>query len=241
VAQLLLMRLNADFRAAGNASPAWQTLASETAEDYDRLDDVMVISAHDMLITGNAEYAGKLESIGLVRKKTPLWMERLILVGPKSRASEFGGMEASDIMKKVASRNLLFFSRITDDWARNVEDELWKASGVDTMAENSGYVETSRDYLSALLQAGDEGAFMLTREGSYAQYVDSERFEPALVKMADTDYFRTTYACLTSNSGFRKLRSEGAEKFLEWILSAEGNNAISGFSIGGLNPFVPAK
>ncbi|MDR2779695.1 MAG: hypothetical protein LBB28_01055, partial [Synergistaceae bacterium] len=95
--------------------------------------------------------------------------------------------------------------------------------------------------LSALLQAGDEGAFMLICEGPYAQYVDSERFEPALVKMADTDYFRTTYACLTSNSRFRKLRAEGAEKFLEWILSPEGNKAISGFSIGGQNPFIPVR
>jgi tungstate transport system substrate-binding protein len=150
-------------------------------------------------------------------------------------------MEASDIMKKAADDNVLFFSRITDDWARNAEDVLWKKAGVDTLTENSGYVETSRDDLSALMQAGDEGAFMLAGEGSYAQYVDLERFEPALIKIADTEYFRVEYACLTSNSGFRKLRSEGAEKFLEWLLSPEGKSEISGFSIGGFNPFVPSK
>jgi tungstate transport system substrate-binding protein len=240
-AQLLLMKLNADYRDAGNVSPAWQTLSSETAEDYERLDDVMVISAHDMFITGLGEYADKLERRGLARKKTPLWKERLILVGPADGAAEFTGMKASDIMKKAASENLLFFSRLNDDWARNAEGELWKASGADSLAENSGYVETGRDNLSALLQAGDEGALMLICEGPYAQYVDSERFEPALVKIADTDYFRVTYACLTSSAGFRKLRSEGAEKFLEWLLSPEGNNAISGFSIGGTNPFIPVR
>jgi ABC-type tungstate transport system permease subunit len=240
-AQLLLLRLDVNFRAAGNIPPAWQTFASETIEDYERLEDVTVISAYDMLIPGNDDYAGRLEKRGLVRKKTPLWKERLILVGPSDSVSEFMGMEVTDIMKKAASQNLLFFSRITDDWARNAEDELWEKAGVDTLAENSGYVETGRDNLSALLQAGDEGAFMLICEGPYAQYVDSERFEPALIKIADTDYFRVTYACFTSNSGFRKLRSEGAEKFLEWLLSPEGNNAISGFSIGGQNPFVPAE
>jgi tungstate transport system substrate-binding protein len=240
-AQLLLMKLNADYRGAGNVPPAWQTLASETAEDYGRLDDVMVISAYDMFITGLGEYADKLEHRGLTRKKTPLWRERLILVGPAKGAPEFTGMKVSDIMKKAASENLLFFSRINDDWARNAEDELWKASGVDSLAENSGYAEIGRDHLSALLQAEDEGALMLICEGPYAQYVDSERFEPALVKIADTDYFRVTYACLTSNSGFRKLRSEGAGKFLEWLLSPEGNDAISEFSIGGLNPFIPVK
>jgi tungstate transport system substrate-binding protein len=240
-AQLLLMKLDAGFIGAGNPPPAWRTLASETAEDRELLDDAAVVGAHDMVITGDGEYADKLESRGLIRKKAPLWSERLILVGPAGSAPAFIGMEASDIMKKVVSQNLLFFSRITDDWARGAEEALWKKAGVETLDEYGGYVETSRDSLSALMQAGDEGAFMLTREGPYAQYADAERFEPALVKIAATEYFCTAYACPVSNSGFRKFRAEGAEKFLEWLLSPDGGREISEFSIGGLNPFIPVK
>jgi ABC-type tungstate transport system permease subunit len=237
-AQLLLMKLDAAFRSTEVTLVAWQTLASVTDEDYEKLDDVMVISTQDILISGSEEYALKLEKRELLIKKTPLWKERLILVGPAD-AAEYVGTEVSLIMKEAAARNLLFFSRVRDDGARGAEEDLWKKAGVESLAENSGYVETSRDDLSALMQAGDEGAFMLAGEGSYAQYVDAERYEPALIKIADTEYFRVAYACLTSNSGFRKIRSEGAEKLLEWLTGPEGKKEIAEFSIGGLNPFVP--
>jgi ABC-type tungstate transport system permease subunit len=143
-------------------------------------------------------------------------------------------------MSRVSAGNELFFSLIMDDFTRKSEDDLWKRASAIKQGENKGYVETSRDAFSALLQAGDEGGFILVGEGSFAQYVESERFGPALAKMADTDYFRVTHVCLMTNSGFRKVRSDGAAKYMEWFEGETARKAIAGFSIGGMNPFVPA-
>jgi ABC-type tungstate transport system permease subunit len=90
------------------------------------------------------------------------------------------------------------------------------------------------------MQAGDEGGFALVGEGSFAQYVESERYEPALVKIADTDYFRVTYACLVSDAGFRRNRADDSAKYMEWFQGPDAGEIIAGFSIGGLNPFIPA-
>ena len=78
-------------------------------------------------------------------------------------------------------------------------------------------------------------------EASFAQYTQAERFEPVLVKIAPTDHFRDTYACLAENSGFRKIRAADAAKYMEWLQGASAAKIISDFSIGGTNPFVPSK
>jgi ABC-type tungstate transport system permease subunit len=240
-AQFLILRFGEPFRGVGASPPVWQTLASETDADVERLNDIMTIGQYDMIITGSSEFADKLEGRGLVRRRAPLWRERLILVGPRGRSGEMAGLGAAEIMSRASVEGGLFFSRVIDGFARSAEAELWHRADAIKTGDNRGYVETSRDDLSALFQAGDEGGFMLVGEGSFAQYTESERLEPALVKMADTDYFRETYACLMSNSGFRKHRAEDAEKFLKWLESKEASQAISGFSMGGINPFIPVE
>jgi ABC-type tungstate transport system permease subunit len=168
-----------------------------------------------------------------------VWKERLVLAGPHDKKTEMEGLSADEIMRRISDENALFFSLIMDGFTRKSEYGLWEKANVLSPAENSWYVETSRDSLSALMQAGDEGAFILIGEGSYAQYVESERFEPALARIAETEYFRQTYVCLLENSGFRKIRAESAAKYLEWFQGEDARRIISDFSLGGLNPFMP--
>ena len=240
-AQLLIMRFNAPLREIGAYPPTWQTLPSETPSDVEKLEDVLATASYDMIITGDSGYSDRLEERGLLRSRAPVWKERLILAGPSGRKSEMDGLGVPEIMSRLSAGNELFFSLMMDGFARKAEDELWKRASAIKQGENKGYVETSRDALSALLQAGDEGGFMLVGEGSFAQYAESERFNPALVKIADTDYFRVTYVCLMANSGFRKARSDGAAKYMEWLEGESARKAIAGFSIGGMNPFVPIE
>jgi ABC-type tungstate transport system permease subunit len=238
-AQLLILQFDSPLREIGKSPPAWQTWLSETESDTEKLDDIMTISAYDMIITGNADYASRIEGLGLLKRQAPIWKEKLILAGPADMKDVMDGLGAEAIMKKISAENLFFFSLLADDFVRKSEYDLWKKASVDPPLQNSGYVETNRDDLSALLQTGDEGGFILVGEGSYAQYVESERFEPALVKIADTAYLRTTSICLLNNSKFRKIRAEDSEKYLEWFLGEDARRLISGFSMGGINPFMP--
>ncbi|MDR1965739.1 MAG: hypothetical protein LBQ36_03440 [Synergistaceae bacterium] len=240
-AQLLLVRLDRHFRDIGNTPPSWQTLPSETVQDAENLEDAFVISAYDMIITSDGEYAQKLESLGLTRKTVPIFRERIVLAGPPDAESEMDGLPASDAMKIIFDRESLFFSMLTERRILDAEGSLWKDAGVDAPSGSRGYVETGRDAVSALMQAGDEGGFILVGEASFAQFEDAERGETRLVKLSDTGLYRTTFACLASNSGFRKERTADAERCLEWVGSDEGKNAVSDFSMGGISPFIPAE
>ena len=219
----------------------WQTLPAETILDVEKLGDILTISYYDMIITGDAGYAEFLESRDLLNKSAVIWKERLILAGPARRIAEMDGLGAPEIMSRISVQNDLFFSLLVDGSVRKAEDELWKLVSEIKMGENRGYVETSRDVISALLQTGDEGGFVLVGEGSFAQYVESERFDPALVKITDTGYFRETHVCLISSAGFRRNRTDDAAKYMEWFQGPLSAEIIAGFSIGGLNPFIPVN
>jgi ABC-type tungstate transport system permease subunit len=149
------------------------------------------------------------------------------------------GLSAEEIMSRISAGNELFFSFVMDGLARKYESELWRLADKIKAGENRGYVETSRDPLSALYQAADEGGFALVGEATYVQYAGSEREEPALVKMAGTDFFRVTQACLMDSYGFRKARSDGAAKYLDWLEGEDARKIIEDFSMGGMKPFLP--
>ena len=237
-AQLLIMSFDEHLRDIGVSPPVWQTLPAETDSDIEKLGDILTISYYDMIIAGDADYVEFMGSRDLLSKYALIWRERLILVGPSNRQAEMQGLGAPEIMSRISVQNDLFFSVLIDRFVRKRENELWKLAEGIKIGENRGYVETSRDAISALMQAGDEGGFILVGEGSYAQYVESERYEPVLVKIAETDYFRETYVCLMSNAGFRRSRAEDAAKYMEWFEGPESEEIIAGFSIGGLNPFI---
>ncbi|MDR1650226.1 MAG: substrate-binding domain-containing protein, partial [Synergistaceae bacterium] len=238
-AQFLMMSFDAPLGEIGTVPPSWATLPSETPEDLKNLEDISVMANFDIIITGNGAYADSIMKRGLVKRPVPLWRERIILVGPAEEAAAFSGLDAASAIGKIFEGDRLYFSLLSDDRVRDAEAALCESAGVAERASYRGYVETSRDDLSALFQAGDEGGFMLVGEASFAQYTVAERFEPALVKIAPTDHFRDTYACLAENSGLRRTRAVDAEKYAEWLQSPAAAKIISDFTIGEINPFVP--
>jgi ABC-type tungstate transport system permease subunit len=235
------MSVGSRLDSLGEEPPIWTTLPSSTVEDYEKLDDVGVIAFFDMMITSDREYAERLLERGLSSELVPVFRERLVLVGPAGMAPSLAGMSTDAILRKIFDEERLFFSPLSDRWIIESADALWASAGVENPGGNRGYVETGRDNVSALLQAGDENGFMLTGEASFAQYLDVQREEVYLAKLADTDYFRETIVCIMTNAGFRKERTRTARKYLEWLRSEEGQSEVGKFSMGGVAPFAPAE
>ncbi|MDR1133708.1 MAG: substrate-binding domain-containing protein [Synergistaceae bacterium] len=240
-AQFLIMQFDSPLSEMGTVPPLWATLPSETPDDLKNLDDTFVMANFDIIITGNVAYSESLLKRGLVKRPVPLWKERIILAGPAEESAALNGLDAASAVSRIFSENRIYFSLLGDDRVREAEEALFKSAGITDNVSYQAYVETTRDDMSALFQAGDEGGFLLVGEASFAQYAAAERFEPALVKIAPTDHFRDTYACLAENSGFRKIRAADAAKYMEWLQSSSAAKIISDFSIGGTNPFIPSK
>lgn len=235
--QLLLLQMHAPLAAIGEMPPIWQTIPSETLEEREVLYKPSVIGVYDMLITGSEQHARDLEKQGLLRRMTPLFSEKLILAGPPGSKATFAQTALPDILRKIFAEEQLFFSLLRNDWVAASEEKILARTGITDPGKNKNYVETGRDDLSALLQAGDEGGFMLVGEASFAQYQLSLYGETALEIVAETDFAHTTYLCLFTNAGFKKARTQTADQYAQMLEGEEGRKLIESFRFGEIHPF----
>ncbi|MDR1944237.1 MAG: hypothetical protein LBQ19_05385 [Synergistaceae bacterium] len=118
------------------------------------------------------------------------------------------------------------------------ELSLWKNAGIMNPEGNRQYVESSRDDVTALFQAGEEKAFVLIGEASFAQYSNTMQ-TPELEKIAGTGEYKSCFLCVVKGSAFKRARAEAAEGFAVWFSGNEAREIIRSFDIGGLKPFRP--
>jgi ABC-type tungstate transport system permease subunit len=239
-AQFLLVVLNSSFLALTEVPPMWETLRSETLEGRDALLRSDVIGDFDMMFTSDYEAVRDLFDRGLLRSFFPVFSEEILLVGPdpSGDASEMGAVA---VMERIFREGMPFFSLMANEWSIKAEDILWQAAGIDDPGINKNYVQSSRDDVTAMFQAGDEGAFLLVGLGSYAAYRDVQRSSPALEKIAGTGVYKKSYVCLVKNSGFRKDRARTASMLASWLMGVEAGRIVDSFDIAGMTPFRRAS
>ena len=239
-AQLLLVWMGRTMGGLADDLPVWQTLQAGTEEEHEALNRASVIGIYDILFTGSEEHVRNLELQQLLRGTCPLFEERLILVGPPDKASEMKDLGILDMMKKIAAEEYLFFNQYKISWIDEAARSLF-SQAESPPDGNRQFVEIGREHVDALMQAGDEGAFILAGEATFAQYHDLQRDEEKLVKLRDTGISRTSYVCLMANAGFRRERTATADKYFEWLASEEAKRTIEEFEIGGIRPFKAVR
>ena len=239
-AQLLLVWMGRTMESLADHPPTWQTLQTTTEEEHEALNRASIIGVYDMVFTGNETHVRNLEHQQLLRGSCPLFEERLILVGPSDKVAEMKDLGILDMLKKISAEEYLFLNQYQTPWIDEAARTLFSQAGIDPV-NNRQHVEIGREHMDALIQAADEGAFILTGEATFAQYHYLQRDEQRLVKLRDTGISRTSYVCLIANAGFRRERTATADKYFEWLASDEAKRAIEEFAIGDIRPFKAVR
>ncbi|MDR3321770.1 MAG: hypothetical protein LBS93_04910 [Synergistaceae bacterium] len=237
--QLLLVGLNATLAGAADVPPAWQTITVSTEDERAALIAQGLAAQFDIIFTSDLGVIEELFAKGEIRSCFPLFSEELILAGPKDSSvmGEASGESAVDVMGKIFSDERPFFSLMYNQWAWEGEHGLWGEAGVDYPGDNKNYVESSRNDVTALFQAGDEEAFILVGQGAFAQYSDVQRDDQVLMRIAGTGIYRKCYVCATKSSASRAQRAASAEALVRWFRSAMVSDAVDGFELGGIKAF----
>lgn len=238
---ILFLQVNDVFLGLADAPPVWQTLVAKTKAERQNLERASVVGAYDMVITSDEGYVESLRKQGLLRRVAPIYAEHLLLVGPPELSSKKKELSVKATMKKIFEDEDLFFSSLDNTWVSGEEKKLWTQAGVARPYDNKNYVESGHDDIGLLIQAEDERGFALTGEASFAQYLDMQRYDTPLIVYADTAVIRTTHVCLIVNSGYRKARTEMADRYVDWLKSEAGAALIDSFSLGTIAPFRAVK
>jgi tungstate transport system substrate-binding protein len=164
-----------------------------------------------------------------------------VLVGPKADpAGVAGGRDAVDAMKRIAAAAAPFVSRGDDSGTHRKERALWKEAGVDpAAASGTWYREAGAGMGATINVAVGMGAYVLSDRATWASF--KNRGDLDLAVEGDRRLFNPYGIIAVNPVRHPHVKSKDAQAFVDWILSAEGREAIASFQVDGKQVFFPSE
>ena len=162
-----------------------------------------------------------------------------VIVGPESDPASVRGMkDATAALQAISSQEAPFASRGDDSGTHKKELSLWKNAGVDLeAASGTWYRETGSGMGATLNTAVGMDAYTMTDRATWLAFQNKGDFE-VLVE-GDDKLFNQYGVILVNPKKHPSVKAEMGQAFIDWLLSAEGQNAIRSFQVGGEQLFFP--
>ncbi len=156
-----------------------------------------------------------------------------VIVGPSVDPARVRGFtDVALALKRIAQAKAPFASRGDDSGTHKAELRLWQAAGVDPRPDSgTWYRETGSGQGTTLNVASGMNAYMLTDRGTWLAF--KNRGELMLLVEGDPRLRNVYGLILVSPKRHPHVKFELAERFIDWLRSDEGLDAIDGFRVGG--------
>jgi tungstate transport system substrate-binding protein len=169
-------------------------------------------------------------------KRFEVMYNDFILVGPKSDPAGLGG--SKDIVvafKQILHSKAPFASRGDKSGTHFAELELWKAAGIDIAREKGPwYRDTGSGMGPTLNIASGMNAYALSDRGTWLSF--KNRGNLAISVEGDKRLFNQYGVILVNKAHVKK---ELGQRFIDWLISTEGQKAIADYTIDGQQLFFP--
>jgi tungstate transport system substrate-binding protein len=202
------------------------------ALDTGRRGDADVVFVH----ARSAEEKFVAEGAGV--RRYPVMYNDFVLIGP---ASDPAGAKGKDIvagLEAIKSKASPFISRGDRSGTHIAELELWKAAGID-IGKDKGpwYKEIGQGMGAALNTASASNAYVLADRGTWLSF--KNRGDLAVLVEGDKRLFNQYGVILVNPAKHPHVKTELGQAFINWLISAEGQQAIADYKINGEQLFFP--
>ena len=172
-------------------------------------------------------------------RRVPVMYNDFVVIGPKAdRARIAGSTDILEALRRIRSSAAPFVSRGDRSGTHLAEVELWKMAGVDiAKVEGRWYRETGQGMGPALNTAAAMGAYVLADRATWLAF--RNRGELAIFVAGDKRLFNQYGVILVNPDKHPHVKRAAGQAFIDWIVSAEGQKAISEYRIGGKQLFFP--
>jgi tungstate transport system substrate-binding protein len=162
-----------------------------------------------------------------------------VLVGPKSDPAKVGGTrDIVAALQKIKAAQAPFTSRGDKSGTHFAEVELWKAAGTDISKEKGPwYRETGSGMGPTLNTASGMNAYALTDRGTWLSF--KNRGDLVIAVEGDQRLFNQYGVMLVNPAKHPQVKKELGQAFVDWMISAEGQEAIAEYKIDGEQLFFP--
>lgn len=173
-----------------------------------------------------------------------LWRQDLmyndfVIVGPASDPAAIAGLsDVREALAQIADSGARFASRGDDSGTHKKEVALWAAAGLDPQqASGTWYLETGSGMGATLNTAIGMGAYTMTDRATWISFANKQDFA---VAVEGDDALFNQYGVIPVNPEVcPSVNAQAAQRFAEWLLSAEGQAAIAAYRVQDQQLFFP--
>jgi tungstate transport system substrate-binding protein len=208
-------------------------LGTGQALDVGRRGDADVVFVHDRA----AEERFVAEGFGGPRRH--VMFNDFVLVGPTADPARIAGQrDTGEALRRIAAARAPFISRGDRSGTHAAELRLWQAAGLDPVTgRGQWYREVGQGMGPALNTAAAQGAYVLTDRGTWLAF--RNRQDLRLLVEGDTRLFNQYGVMLVNPARHPHVRAEDGRRFVEWITSPAGQEAIASYRVNGEPLFFP--
>jgi tungstate transport system substrate-binding protein len=146
--------------------------------------------------------------------------------------------DAPAALEKIAGAQAPFASRGDDSGTHKKEMRLWKETGVDpTAASGTWYRETGSGMGATLNVAVGMDAYAMTDRATWISFANKGDFE--ILVEGDPQLFNQYGVILVSPEKCPGVKAELGQKFVDWVISDEGQAVIASYEVDGQQLFYP--
>jgi len=172
-------------------------------------------------------------------KRYPVMYNDFVLLGPKSDAAKIaGGKDILEAFKKLDAARAPFVSRGDKSGTHLAELDLWEAAGIDIdKVKGPWYRDTGQGMGPALNTASSMNAYILTDRGTWLSF--KNRGDLAILVEGDERLFNQYGVMLVNPDKHPSVKKELGQMFVDWVISPEGQKAISDYKVNRAQLFFP--
>ncbi|MDO3378299.1 substrate-binding domain-containing protein [Geoalkalibacter halelectricus] len=167
-------------------------------------------------------------------KRHDLMYNDFVILGPPSDPAAIGGLrDANAAFAKIAASRARFVSRADQSGTHVMEKDLWKQAGV--APAGRWYIEAGRGMGEVIHMATELSAYTLADRGTYLAY--QGRTNLKVLCESDERLFNPYGVIAVNPARHAHVNATLAEKFIDFLLSDEARELITGFQINGQQLF----
>ena len=181
----------------------------------------------------------KFLSEGFGVKRYPVMYNDFLLIGPESDPAGVKGKDIVTALQTIRAKPTPFISRGDRSGTNIAEIQLWQDAGIDIAKDKgSWYKEIGHGMGAALNTASALNAYVLSDRGIWLALKNN--LGDLVIVVEDDKRLLNQYGVMLVNPAKHpSVKKDLGQQFVDWVISAEGQNAIARYKINGEQLFYP--
>ena len=191
----------------------------------------------DVLFVHHRESEEKFVAEGYGVKRFDVMYNDFVLVGPKTDPAGIRGLEdATEALRRISAHQAIFASRGDDSGTHKKELDLWAAARIDARkASGSWYRETGSGMGATLNTASEMNAHALSDRATWLKFAN--KGDLVVLVEGDARLFNPYGVILVDPRRHPHVKAELGQRFIDWLISKEGQAAIDAYRVEGRQAF----